>query len=76
MVPYEKKIKILGNTTRLFTLLCRLDDERNELQSLRTNIESLVDLQNVPPSEIPFWRQEFYDAIAAVYVLDHEFYEG
>lgn len=73
-MPYEKKVRILGNATRLFTLLCRLDDQRNDLQSFQENLELLVDLQRTPPSEISFWRQEFYETIATVYVLDKEFY--
>ena len=72
-ISRERKIKILGSVTRLFTLLCRLDDQRNDLKCFQSNLEMLIDLQQVPASEIPYWRQKFYETIATVYILGNEF---
>ena len=60
-----------------FTFLCRLDDQRNELQALYDNLSSFMTGEQVPPSDIPYWRNEFYEDMAAILILDQDcFGEG
>ncbi len=55
-----------------FSFLCRLDDHRNELKAFCDDLGMLAEGQRVPHSEIPFWRDEYYENMAAIYVLDHD----
>ncbi len=73
LTPQQRAKKIAG-LMRRFTFLCRLDDQRNELQSLRDDFVTLESGQCVPASEIPHWRREFYTDMAAMMVLDQQLF--
>ena len=73
-VPAEKRVKKLAELMRNFTFLCRLDDHRSDLESIRDDLVLLHEAQRVPASDVPHWRREFYTAMAAVLVLDREFF--
>ncbi len=66
--------KKIAGLMRRFTFLCRLDDQRNELQSLRDDFVTLESGQQVPASDIPHWRREFYTDMAAMMVLDQQLF--
>ena len=75
-LPPEQRVKKIAGLMRRFTFLCRLDDQRNELQSLRDDFVTLESGQRVPASEIPHWRREFYTDIAAMMILDQQLFAG
>ena len=72
-LPPEQRVKKIAGLMRRFTFLCRLDDQRNELQSLRDDFVTLESGQRVPASDLPHWRREFYTDMAAMMILDREF---
>ena len=68
----QKKARLIAYGMKKFSLLCRLDDLRNELQAFLEDLESVAEAKKVSASDIPFWRDEFYDLLATIYVIDHE----
>lgn len=71
-IPERKKARLIAFGMKKFSLLCRLDDLRNELRGFLGDLESVADAGRVAASDVSFWREEFYQVMAALYVLDHE----
>lgn len=73
-LPPEKRAKKIAGLMRRITFLCRLDELRNRPQSLQGDFVLLNAEQQVPSSDVLYWRQEFYADMAAVLTLDQEFF--
>ncbi len=71
-IPRRKKIKLLSYGMKQVSLLCRLDDLRNEMQATLDDLTNLAGQQKISASSIPIWRDEFYKLLATIYVVDRE----
>lgn len=68
----RKKARMIAYGMKKFSLLCRLDDLRNELQAFLDDLTAVSEANRISASDITFWRGEFYDVMATLYVLDQE----
>jgi len=66
----EEKADQIAEGMRLFTLLCRFDDQRNHVSELQDDLSLLREAEKVPTSDVPYWRDAFHQNLAAILVAD------
>lgn len=71
-MPRRKKIKLLSYGMKRMSLLCRMNDLRNEMQAMLDDLTNLAGQRKIPASSIPVWRDEYYALLATIYVLDRD----
>ncbi len=68
----EQKVKKIAEIMRSFNLLCQLDDVQGETRSLLENFEAFIKSGVFRPSDMKSIRNEFYETVAALMVVDQE----
>ena len=72
----EQKAERIAEIMRSFNLLCRMDDIRNETMYLRDHFDEFLQSGVFRPSEIKTIRDEFYEILSALLVVDTEMDEN
>ncbi len=68
----EQRVEKIAEIMRSFNLLCQLDDVRDETQALLEHFATFMESGVFRPSDMPRIRNEFYETLSALMVVDQE----
>ena len=60
-MPKWKRARLVAVGMKKYSLRCRLDGLRNELQAFLADLTAVAESKKISASDIPFWRNEFYE---------------